>query len=173
MDQEERKVLEVLDTTLGQQAVRAAIGLVVRRVEEKLIQDPLSVLAWEPIPLSVYGGSLPRAIRSSWVFVLRAKSTTGAERHPNSHQRMMSYQGVGDLQTRRGRRWRSNALVSDSNAGLERRWVSIPPGTWHQAVVPGQHWAVVSFHTVSADELIEERPDPADERLTHQRRYLA
>jgi len=30
----------------------------------------------------------------------------------------------------------------------------------------------VSFHTVSEDELIEERPNPTDNKLTRQRRYL-
>ena len=32
---------------------------------------------------------------------------------------------------------------------------------------------MISFHTVPAEELIEERPDPADPARTQQRRYLA
>ena len=35
-----------------------------------------------------------------------------------------------------------------------------------------ENWAVVSFHTVSEDELIEERPNPTDNKLTRQRRYV-
>ena len=50
--------------------------------------------------------------------------------------------------------------------------VTIPPNVWHQAVVPSQDWAVVSFHTCLASDLIEERPDADIEELTHQRRYL-
>ena len=51
--------------------------------------------------------------------------------------------------------------------------MSIPPNVWHQAVViEDKDWVVVSFHTVPADELIEERPDTADSGRTHQRRYL-
>jgi hypothetical protein len=58
------------------------------------------VMAWEPIPLSIYGNALPAMIRSIWVFILRAGTNTGAERHPNSHQRMMSFEGSGDMQIR-------------------------------------------------------------------------
>jgi hypothetical protein len=131
-------------------------------------------MAWEPLPLSIYGESLPSFIRSSWVFILRAHTTTGAERHPNSQQRMMSYANVGDMQTGGPGRWRSNPLVSDPTADLERRWISIPVNVWHQCVVPvGANWVVVSFHTVPAEELIEERPDDHDIGRTQQKTYLA
>ena len=54
--------------------------------------------------------------------------------------------------------WHSHVLVSE-NAPLERRWVSIPKNVWHRPVIPkGTDWVVVSFHTVPAEELIEERP---------------
>src|SRR5262249_51624728 len=152
---------------LRSEAVRARIDPVVRRVAQKLAEDPAAVMAWEPIPLAIYGEPLPPAIRSSWVFILRAGATTGAERHPNSHQRMMSFQGAGDFQTGGPGNWQSNPLVSAKDAGLEQRWISIPPNVWHQAVVPGGDWAVVSFHTVPAHELIEERPDAADTGRTH------
>src|SRR5437899_2627908 len=83
-----------------------------------------------PIPKTIYGGALPSGIRSSWVFVLCAGASTGAERHPNSHQRMMSFEAAGDLQVRAGLadggegEWQSNYLVSDPDAPLERRWIS-------------------------------------------------
>jgi hypothetical protein len=85
-------------------------------VQRKLAQDRAAAMAWEPIPLSVYGESLPAFIRSSWVFVLRAWATTGAERHPNSHQRMMSFRGIGDLQTGDDGHWQSNLLISNREA---------------------------------------------------------
>src|SRR5207249_1597152 len=100
---------------------------------------------------------------------LRTGTTTGAERHPNSHQRMMSFRGTGDMQTGGDGRWQTNALISDRGAELEQKWVSIPENVWHQAVVPDADWVVVSFHTVPAEELIEERPDVADRRRTQQR----
>ena len=166
------RVLEFLDRLLQQEPVRALLDVVVVRAEQHLRDDPAAVMAWEAIPLEVYGTPLPGSIHSSWVFILRAHVATGAERHPNSRQRMMSYRGSGDLQTRTGERWESNLLVSDRHLPLEQRWVSIPENVWHQAVTPGADWVVVSFHTVPAEELIEERPDPSDAGSTRQRRYL-
>jgi hypothetical protein len=83
---------------------------------------------------------------------------------------MMSFEATGDLQTdaKSAERnvqteseieWQSNFLVSGSDAPLERRWISIPKNVWHRPVIPkGADWVVVSFHTVPAAELIEERP---------------
>lgn len=173
MSPQERSILESLDALLRSDAVRARIDPIVEEVARKLAQDRTATMAWEPIPLSVYGESLPGPIRSSWVFILRAGATTGAERHPNSHQRMMSYREAGDMQTGGEERWQSNPLVSERGADLERRWISIPVNVWHQVVVPDRDWVVVSFHTVPADELIEERPDAGDAGRTHQRLYLA
>jgi len=172
MDKQELKILQILDAIAKQESVRAMIDSVVLRVERRLTQDFGALLAWEPVPLATYGGKLPNTIRSSWVFVLRAQSNTGAERHPNSRQRMMSYRGSADLQILTSERWCSNPLVSDSEVQIESRWISISPNIWHQAVVPKENWAVLSFHTAPEDELIEERPDTTDTKLTHQRRYL-
>ncbi len=169
MDKEELKILHTLDAIVRQKS--AMIEPIVLRVEHRLTRDSGASLAWEPVPLALYGDKLPDMIRSSWVFVLRALANTVPERHPNSHQRMMSYRGSGDLQVRTGDGWRSNLLVSGHDTWTHK-WVSIPPNTWHRAIVPEENWAVVSFHTVDEDELIEERPDKSNVGLTHQRKYL-
>src|SRR6266481_7152154 len=168
MTAEESSLLEILDTIVGSEEIRAQIYPIVERVRTELARNKKAQMTWEPIPLTIYGGTLPSGIRSSWVFVLSAGATTGAERHPNSHQRMMSFEAAGDLQVRTEAdggqgQWQSNFLVSDPDAPLERRWISIPRNVWHQVVVPqGPDWVVVSFHTVPAKELIEERPDSDD-----------
>lgn len=162
MDQEEQEILQVLDIVLNNASVRATIDTIVQDVEQRLAHDAHASMAWQPVPLSVYSEWLPEMIRSSWVFLLRAHATTGAERHPNSCQRMMSYRGSGDLQTRTGQEWHSHYLMSDLSASLEQRWISVPPNTWHQAVVAEENWVVVSFHTAPEHELIEERPDLTD-----------
>ena len=178
MTAEERSLLEELDTIVGSEEIRAQIYPIVERVRTELARNKRAQMTWEPIPLTIYGGALPSGIRSSWVFVLRAGATTGAERHPNSHQRMMSFEATGDLQTEAEQAkskivWQSNILVSEPGAPLERRWISIPRNVWHQVVVPeGRDWVVVSFHTVPAEELIEERPDSDDSGGTKQMRYL-
>ncbi len=173
MNSDERSILESLDALFQLDGITEAIDPIVKRVERRLEQDPGAVMAWEPIPLSIYGESLPSFIRSSWVFILRARTATGPERHPNSQQRMMSYRGTGDMQTGGPDRWQSNPLISEPAADLERRWISIPVNVWHQCVVPDGNWVVVSFHTVPAEELIEERPDTHDTGRTRQKTYLA
>ena len=173
MTKDERSRLEALDTALRSDSVREHIRSVVVRVREQLARRKDAIMSWEPFPLDVLGTTLPPEIRSAWVFVLRAGADTGAEKHPNSHQRMMSFEGSGDLQTGEHEKWQSNVLVSDRDAPLERRWISIPTNVWHRPVINAEtDWAVVSFHTVPAEELIEERPDDSREAGTRQMKYL-
>src|SRR4029077_495560 len=97
MTKEGRSRLEALDTALRSHNVRERIRSVVVRVREQLARRKDALMSWEPFPLDVLA-TTPPEIRSAWVFVLRAGADTGAERHPNSHQRMMSFEGSGDLQ---------------------------------------------------------------------------
>jgi hypothetical protein len=173
MTTEERSRLEVLDRALRSESVHEHIRSIVVRVREQLARKKDALMNWEPVPLEVLATRLPPEIRSAWVFVLRAGADPGAERHPNSHQRMMSFEGSGDLQTGEPGKWQSNVLVSDPDAPLERRWISIPMNVWHRPVINAESdWAVVSFHTVPAEELIEERPDDSGEAGTRQKKYL-
>jgi hypothetical protein len=173
MTREERLRLQALDTALRSDRVREHIGAVVARVREQLACNKDALMSWEPFPVDVLATTVPPEIRSAWVFVLRAGADTGAERHPNSHQRMMSFEGSGDMRTGEPGKWQSNVLVSDPDAPLERRWISIPANAWHRPVIDtASDWAVVSFHTVPADELIEERPDDGREAGTRQKKYL-
>ena len=173
----EREILRALDAAVSSPAAAAALLPIGERVLATLRRaGPNEIEAWEPVPLSLYAAALPAEIRSSWVFVLRAGVATGAERHPNSIQRMMSWSGDGDFQVHDGARWRSHLLRSDPRAPLEERWISIPPDTWHQGVVGPKDWLVIAFHTAQAHALIEERPEPDDPNpfdpaRTRRRRY--
>lgn len=170
MTQEERRVLQTLDETVRSEQVSAQIQPIVDRVRAELGRKPDALMTWEPVELDVFADNLPPAIRSGWIFVLRAGADTGAERHPNSHQRMMTLAGTGDMkidakgtpnevEAESEIAWHSHILVSDADAPLARRWISIPRNVWHRPVIPkGADWVVVSFHTVPAAELIEERP---------------
>jgi hypothetical protein len=173
MTREERSRLDSLDTALRSENVREQIRPIVERVRAELARNTAALMAWEPIPLTLFGRALPPEIGSAWVFVLRAAADTGVERHPNSHQRMMSFEGCGDLQTGEPGHWQSNVLVSNPEASLEQRWISIPQNVWHRPVVGADSdWVVVSFHTVLAEELIEERPDSRSKHRTRQMKYL-
>ena len=171
MDRDEYRILEALDLAITADAITPRIDELVSRAKKKLRRRSDDVLVWEPIPLDLYKSPLPETIRSSWVFVLRANTTTGAERHPNSHQRMMSYRGQGDLQTLAAGAWHSHLLRSDPRLSIEERWVSIPANVWHQGVVADEDWVVVSFYTASEHELIEERPAAGADDMVKQERY--
>ena len=169
MPKEERSLLQTLDEIVRSGEVRARIEPIVERVRADLAGKPDALMAWESIPLETFG-ALPPSLQSGWVFILRADTDTGAERHPNSHQRMMTFTGTGDMkidakgtpndvEAESEIAWHSHILVSEPDAPLERRWISIPKNIWHRPVIPkGADWVVVSFHTVSPEELIEERP---------------
>jgi len=172
MDSEEKKIIEMLDTALMDQSIEKDIDAIVKSVEKTLENDPKALMAWEPIPLNLYHKKLPDDIKSSWVFILRKNTTTGAERHPNSIQRMMSYQGSGDFQSKPDLKWNSNFLASDFDGDIDKRWISIPLNVWHQGIVGDENWVVVSFHTAEVSELIEERPDEGDETKLHKQKYV-
>ena len=131
------------------------------------------LMAWETVPLTAFAGSLPESIRSCWVFVIRAGAETGAERHPNSHQRSFSLIGSGMFELRAGTNWRAHTLNSTDRSSIEERWVSIPPSTWHRLFVGSECWGMLSFHTVDPEALIEERPVDANDLdgQTRQERY--
>jgi len=96
VDSAELEILTVLDSLVRDKDVGREIDKIVAQVQSTLDADKKADMAWEPIPLNVYGENLPGDIHSSWVLILRADTITGAERHPNSHQRMMAYHGNGD-----------------------------------------------------------------------------
>src|SRR5213594_2348867 len=130
MTQQEHAQLESIDAILRSETVRQQILPIIERVRAELARKREALMTWEPIPLTVFGRALPREIQSAWVFVLRAGADTGTERHPNSHQRMMTFQGSGDMQTEERGRWQSNVLVGGHDAPLEQRWISIPQNVW-------------------------------------------
>jgi hypothetical protein len=168
----EKRTLAGLDQLVRSAGVRARIDAAAERLEKTLLAAPGAQMAWETVPLSTFDPGLPETIRSSWVFILRDGAVTGAERHPNSHQRTLSWRGAGDLMTLSGDRWTSHRLASDGRAPLGKRWATIPAGTWHQAVVRGGHWVVLSFHTALAEDLIEERPRRGAPETSRRRHYV-
>jgi len=172
MDIKEKKILELLDNAVKEDNIKQHMIGVIQRVEQALENDPKALMTWEPIPLSMYKQQLPSEIKSSWVFNLRKITTSGAHRHPNSIQRMMSYKGHGDFQTKPDLKWESNLLKSDFEGDIEKRWISIPINIWHQGLVSDENWIVISFHTAEVSELIEERLEDGDENNLQKRKYV-
>ena len=172
MNVSEDPVLSALNAVVRSDSAAATIETTLQRVRQQLAASA-NVMAWELIPHSAFAGGLPESIRSCWIFVIRAGADTGAERHPNSHQRSFSLIGSGAFELRTGTNWHSHPLTSTDHASIEQRWVSIPPSTWHRLFVGSEAWGMLSFHTVAPEALIEERPvDTNDlDGETRQERY--
>jgi hypothetical protein len=167
-------LIATLNPIVGKAAVAEAVRQTLRKVLQELDASE-RIMAWDTVPLAVFGDDLPQSIRSCWVFAIRANAATGAERHPNSHQRSLSLAGQGTFELRAGGEWTSHPLVSIEPADLPRRWVSIPPSTWHRLFTGSAPWGMLSFHTVAPEDLIEERPVNENDLdgETHQKSYVA
>jgi hypothetical protein len=172
MDAARDPIVAALNDVVHTDSAAAHVTNVLQRVIRQL-DTPAKLMAWDIVPLGAFGGALPESICSCWIFVIRAAAATGAERHPNSHQRSFSLIGSGTFELRAGANWHSHPLVSAEPAGVEQRWVSIPPSTWHRLFVGSEAWGMLSFHTSLPEELIEERPvDTNDlDGETRQERY--
>ena len=146
MTKEERSLLKALDGIVRSEEVRRRILPIMERVRADLERKRTALMAWESIPLEIFGDDLPPSIKSGWVFILRAGADTGAERHPNGHQRMMTFRGTGDMQTdiKSGKidvesqseiEWQSNASERRRRS-VGARWISIPQNIWHRPMIP-------------------------------------
>jgi hypothetical protein len=171
MNVDETVALRALNDVVHTAATMAAVDGILRRLVRQLAASA-DVMAWDVVPLDLFGGALPRDIRSCWVFVLRGGANTTPERHPNSRQRSLSLSGSGTFELRERGDWQAYPLESVGTIP-DRRWVSIPPSTWHRLFVGPEPWGVLSFHTVVPEELVEEKPvNPDDlDGATHGERY--
>lgn len=168
------KVLPLLDALMSSAGIAGALEPIVRTTLTQLQDRPDEEMTWATVPLEVYGTALPAVIKSSWVFALRRRIALEPHRHPNSHQRMISFQGSGDFQTRESVNceWRPHILTSESGAPLESRWISIPENVWHRGIMGEEDWVVVSFHTAAPDVLLEETGDPDSKSGLSSRTYV-
>ena len=171
MEESEAKILDQIERSVAGSRADLCLDEIGERLERVLMEKPGEIMTWETLAVDRFNPALPREIRSAWVFVLRAGVTTGAERHPNSHQRSMSLRGSGEVQNRSAEEWETATVTSDPAAELEERWASVPINVWHQWVVGEGNWTLLSFHTVPKDELIEERPNSEGEEDFAQMRY--
>src|SRR4029434_7113024 len=105
------KVLSALTEAVRRKSTAATINNALRRVVDQLYTS-VELMAWEVVPLDTFAGSLPASIRSCWIFVIRPGAETGAERHPNGHQRSFSLVGSGTFELRAGIKWHPHALHS-------------------------------------------------------------
>jgi hypothetical protein len=158
-----------LSRALKSSRVSQAIAPVLARVVNALSARPDEPQAWEPLALNARELQLPAAIQSCWIFVLRADAVFGAERHPNSHQRTIALSGTALFEVLIDGSWSARPIGGATAADA----VSIPPSVWHRIRIGPQNFLSASFHTVPADQLIEETPVGDDLSNTRRRLYHA
>ena len=100
---------------------------------------------WEFVSLE----PLPEGISSTGLFVLPARSSPTPHRHPNSVQHMRRLAGEARVQV---------TMDDDSlerQVTVENPWMVIEKDATHAIHVGPEEFVVISFHTVSQDELLE------------------
>ena len=168
-DQVAAKLSRLLNSSRQSDVIAPALA----RVERSLRDHPNQPQAWEPLTLGALPFKVPAGIRSCWVFVLRAGASFGAERHPNSHQRTVALSGDALFELFIDDSWSQCPIRAKTSEKDSASAVSIPPSVWHRITVGHMNFVSMSFHTVSAEQLIEETPVGEDLSVTTQRLYHA
>jgi len=142
--------IQGLDAAVRAVLARPDFAAEVERLTRELTSSS-EPFTWTAIALSELP-PLPPAIRSGWIFVLRADVGSGAHFHPNSIQHMAMVRGRGHSVVGGQRR---PMLGFDAPAPAAARWHVIPQGVPHEFFPAGEPMVVVSFHTCSPEELEE------------------
>jgi hypothetical protein len=156
MDPHEATLLRKLEEILESQPARMVIDDAIAQAKNQLDADPQWPAGSVQVPLSIWGPDLPSDIKSCRVFVLRAGGEFKIERHPNSCQRVLSLAGTGKIRVFEKPTPGEVSLCSDKHGPLEMRWASLSENIWHQSVSDNEDWVVLTFHTASERELIDE-----------------
>ena len=159
MDLHEKAILRKLEGILENQPVRIAVDAAIAEAKRQLDLDRQRPAGSVQLPLSESDASFPAGINSCRVVVFRAGREFQIERHPNSHQRVLSLEGSGKIRVFEKSAPRSVSLRSDMHGPLELRWASLSENIWHQPISGSKDWVVLTFHTASEIELIDEYKD--------------
>lgn len=166
MSDDETRIMDRLADLVAAPHARRFLEGVAFALRRQLADDPDAHSTQAALPLDIYGETLPGGIRSSWVFVLRSGIDHPGERHPNSIQRMFALDSEAAMEVWTDEGWSLRPL-SPGGPGL-----SIPLYAWHRPARLDTVWGVVSFHTVAAEDLVEETGDPAGNETGASRHYI-
>lgn len=160
MTGDELQLLSTLDSLVFQPDALATIEQLANELTQQLQSKPTAAFARAELAISLFGAALPAEAKSSNVYVIRPGVSSGIERHPNSHQHSMSLRGEGTFALGLAGERCEHRLQGKASGAIARRWVSIPPQTWHEAIAGSGLWTVVTFHTAPDREIINERLSP-------------
>ena len=139
----------LLDDAVANLVTRADVIETIGRLKSEL-QASTEPFVWATIALQNVA-DVPAEIRSAWIFALRAERWSGEHYHPNSVQRMVVIEGHG--RSRIGSTIGEMVALGDGSLG--DAWVVIAPGVPHEFYPEKDDMIVMSFHTATAEELLE------------------
>jgi mannose-6-phosphate isomerase-like protein (cupin superfamily) len=138
-----------LDDAVANLVTRADVIETIGRVKAEL-RASTEPFVWATIALQKVA-DVPAEIRSAWTFALRAERWSGEHYHPNSVQHMVVIEGHGC--SRIGSTIGEMVALGDGSLG--DAWVVIAPGVPHEFYPEKDDMIVMSFHTATAEELLE------------------
>jgi len=106
------------------------------------------------IPLTIFSGALPSDIHLCRLYFLRSKAIVPREKHHNSIQRLVSYEGSGKIHVETNGSWVEDKVRTSGN--LMDRWHIVPSNTWHYPEADDQTWITLAFHTANSADIIDE-----------------
>ena len=139
----------MLNDAVANLVTRADVIETIGRLKSELrtSSDPF---VWATIGLQNVAG-IPADIQSAWIFALRAERWSGGHYHPNSVQHMVVIEGHG--RSRVG--GTIGEMVAFGDGSLGDAWFVIAPGVPHEFYPIKDDMIVMSFHTATAEELLE------------------
>lgn len=142
--------LEHLTSLTRKGLKKPQISLVINRLKTEILRcaDPF---IWNVLSEHLLGESLPKGIRSAWIFVIRPGICSPAHYHPNSVQFTTVIEGggkikIGEVETE---------VETRSPRGRQPIWYIIPKNASHGVITKDRAMVVFSFHTCISKELLE------------------
>lgn len=128
------------------------------KIELQRSREPF---VWRTINIKSMHDSLPKNIRSAWIFILRKDTPSAAHYHPNSVQYTAMIEGKG------------RAVIDGVNRELKPfdstqdtiTWIVIGENIPHKFFPREEDMVVISFHTCLDNELREIEVDTKRQRL--------
>jgi len=120
---------------------------------------------WATLPENLTAKEFPTDIRSAWIFVLRPHYRTSPHYHPNSIQHTAVIEGDGRAKI--GNQQVKLELFNSTDP--QPIWYVIEKGVSHEFLTGKSPVVVASFHTCSADDLVEVEEESGRMRLYERR----
>ena len=157
MENKMQKSIIMLQAVCKNSAINDSIARACEACERELTENSNMAWTYRVAESDLNDAGIATPLKSLWVFAFRAGASSEIHKHSNSTQYTAVWRGEGRMKVGDSTAIEESQLNASADGSLmEREWVTIPPGTYHQAVAGGTDWYVVSFHTVVAEELQEE-----------------